>query len=69
VVRRRRATLDQVWATVLSDLPPALHPLVIRYVENMREGQEIRSELSTALTQNHLRWTDVDKIGRMLAFG
>lgn len=32
-----------------------------RYAENMWQGQVIRSELSTVLTRNHMRWRDVDQ--------
>jgi hypothetical protein len=66
VRRRTQPTLDAAWAAVLADLPPVLHPLMIRYVENMQQGQEIRSELSTALTRNGLRWWEIDKLAHSL---
>lgn len=52
-----------------SELPPALsqppeelHSLVLQYVNNMREGQEIRSALCTGMTRcGARRWT-VDNV-------
>jgi hypothetical protein len=52
VVRRRaRPTLDVAYEVALAGLEPELRPLVIRYVDNMREGQQIRSALCTAMTR------------------
>jgi hypothetical protein len=66
VVRRPRPAIDEAWATALSDLPPALRPLVRQYVENMRQGHEIRLALSTELTRAHLRWHQLDSVIRPL---
>jgi hypothetical protein len=50
------------WGTgqdpALAGLPPSFDPSCV--TENMRQGQEIRSELSTALTRSNIRWRDVD---------
>jgi len=32
----------------------------------MRDGQEIRSELGTAMTHHGLRWRDVDQAGQQI---
>jgi hypothetical protein len=61
VVRRKRPALDSAYDVALCGLPVELRPLVRRYVENMRQGQEIRSELSTAMSACGLRWRDVDR--------
>jgi hypothetical protein len=53
--------------TAVSELPRELRSLVIRYVENMREGQEIRSSLSTEMTRTGLRWWDIDEVARTLS--
>jgi hypothetical protein len=69
VVRRRaQPTLDRAWDTLLCDLPPGVRPYVRAYIENIRDGQEIRSQLSSALTTAGLRWYDVDNIAHKLAF-
>jgi hypothetical protein len=64
VHRRRRAqpAPDQTCDTAVSELPSELHPLVIQYAANLREGTEIRSALSTAMSP---RWT-VDNVARRL---
>jgi hypothetical protein len=52
VVRRRaQPTLDRAYEIVLAEMPVELRPLIIRYVDNMREGIEIRSALTTAMTE------------------
>ena len=66
-VVRRRGTLERAYGTVLGDLPEELRPLVLAYVDNMRKGQRVRSELTTALSRTGLRWFDVDKAARELA--
>ena len=67
VVRRRaRPALDQAIDTALADLPPAIRPLVIRYADNMRQGQEIRSALSSEMTSLGLRWRDIDSVASAL---
>ncbi len=66
VVRRARPTLEQAWDVVLAELPIELRPLVRRYAENMREGQQIRAELGTAMTRNGTRWLDVDRLVQSL---
>ena len=68
VVRRARPTLDVAWDTALSELPPEIRPMVRRYAENMRDGQEIRSALSSQMTRHGLKWWTVDNIARDLAF-
>lgn len=68
VVRRPKPTIDQAWTIALADFAPELHEPIRRYVENIRQGQEIRSELSTALPQHGLRWHDVSKITTKLAY-
>jgi hypothetical protein len=67
-VVRRRSTLERAYGTVLGDLPEELRPLVLAYVDNMREGQRVRSELTTALSRTGLRWRDVDTAARELAY-
>jgi hypothetical protein len=67
VVRRRaQPTLDRAYEIVLAEMPVELSPLIIRYVDNMREGIEIRSTLTTAMTRANLRWTTVDQVARSL---
>jgi hypothetical protein len=66
-VVRRCSTLERAYGTVLGDLPEELRPLVLAYVDNMAEGQRVRSELTTALTNAGLRWRDVDQAARALA--
>jgi hypothetical protein len=66
VVRRPRAALDAAIDVALAELPAELRPLAIQYADNIRQGQEIRSALSTVLTRNHLRWRDVDQAVRPL---
>jgi hypothetical protein len=67
VVRRRaQPTLDRAYEIVLAEMPVELRPLIIRYVDNMREGIEIRSALTTAMTRANLRWTTVDQVARSL---
>jgi hypothetical protein len=61
VVRRKQPALEDAWDAALSELPPEIRPLVQQYAENVRQGQEIRSELSTVLTRNRMRWRDVDQ--------
>lgn len=61
VVRRRaRPTLDAAIDTALAELPVELRPLAIQYVDNIRQGQEIRMALSTALTRTGCRWRQLD---------
>jgi hypothetical protein len=64
-----RPTIDVAYDRALSELPPEIRPLVVvRYADNMREGQEIRAALGTALTRHDLRWWKVDNIARGLNF-
>jgi len=68
VVRRpARPAIDQARDTALAELPVELHQLVRAYADSMRDGMQIRLELSTALTQNGLRWWQVDRVARQLA--
>jgi hypothetical protein len=67
-VVRRRGALDAAWDTVLAELPSELRLLVRRYAENMRQGQEIRSELCTVMPAYGLRWHDVSMLTNALAF-
>lgn len=68
VVRRRaRPTVDLAYETALTELPPELRPLVIQYAENMRQGQEIRSSLSRAMTRHGFRWWQIEKAARSLS--
>lgn len=67
VVRRRaRPTLDQACDVALAELPIELRPLAIQYADNIRQGQEIRSALSTAMTRAGYRWHQVDAVVRPL---
>jgi hypothetical protein len=66
VVRRARPALDQAWDTALSSLPPEMRPLVRRYVENLKDGLEIRLALSAEMTRANLRWHQVDSVIRPL---
>jgi hypothetical protein len=66
VVRRARPALDQAYDVALSGLPPEVRPLVIRYLDNLREGWEVRSELSTAMTRAGIRWADIDRATQAL---
>ncbi len=69
VVRRRaRSALDEAVDAALLELPVELRPLVVRYAENMRQGQQIRSELSSEMTRGGLRWRDVDRFAHELVY-
>jgi hypothetical protein len=68
VVRRTGPTIDRACETALSELPAEIRTLVVRYADSMRESQEIRSALGTALTRHNLRWWDVDDIARQISF-
>jgi hypothetical protein len=64
---RRRGAVEKAWSTVLANVDPALHPLIKRYVQNLREGIEVRSDLTMALSrQQALRWRDIDALVRPL---
>jgi hypothetical protein len=63
-VRRRGTAQD----TVLAGVPDELQPLLLRYADNLRQGHEIRSELSTVLTRCGLRWWEIDGVVQKLAF-
>jgi hypothetical protein len=67
VVRRAKLTLDQAWATALSDLPPELHPLVRRHVEAMQAANKARGDLTQAMSHYGVRWRDVDRVTIRLA--
>jgi len=67
VGRRARPALDRAYDTALAELPDEIRPLVVEYAENVRQGQEIRSSLSTVMTSHGLRWTTVDDIARSLS--
>jgi hypothetical protein len=56
----RRSTLDRAYSTVLADIPPEMHQTVRAYAENMRAGQEIRSELTSMMTRHGVKWWQVD---------
>lgn len=75
VVRRRaRPAVDRESRELsLSELPPALselpaelHLLVVRYADNLREGQEIRSALCTEMTRCGVRWWTVNNVAHKL---
>ena len=68
IVRRRaRPTFAQAYDIALAELPIEIRPLVIRYIDNMREGQEIRLALSTDMTRiGGVRWYDIDGAVRSL---
>lgn len=68
-VVHRRPTIDPTYDAALADLDPAIRPLVRLYAENMKTGQELRSELTMAMGPHNLHWRDVDPIARKLAFG
>jgi hypothetical protein len=68
-VVRRRPAIDRAHDAALADLNPAIRPLVRRYAENMKTGQELRSELTMAMGHHNLHWRDVDPIAHKLAFG
>jgi hypothetical protein len=68
IATRRRGTLEKAYDRALAELPAELRPMVISYAENMRAGQEIRSELSTAMTACGAKWYTVDGIAHKLAF-
>jgi hypothetical protein len=61
-VRRRGTAQDPA----LAGLPAEVRPIVIRYAENLRQGQQIRSELGTAMTLCGLRWWEIDDLVRKL---
>jgi hypothetical protein len=56
----RRSAIDQAADTALCELPAELRPLLFRYAENIRQGHQIRLELSTLMTRNGLRWSAID---------
>jgi hypothetical protein len=39
---------------------------VIRYADNIRAGQEIRSDLTTLMTRHRVKWWEVDQAARQL---
>jgi hypothetical protein len=43
-----------------------MRPLVRRYVENLKDGLEIRLALSAEMTRANLRWHQVDSVIRPL---
>jgi hypothetical protein len=63
VRRRARPTIDAAYEKALAEL----RPLLPRYVDNIREGQEIRSALCTVMTRTGMRCYDVDRIARSLS--
>jgi hypothetical protein len=64
--RRTPTPDDQAWDTALSEVPPALRPLARKYVENMKDGLEIRLALSTEMTRAGYRWHQLDAAIRPL---
>lgn len=60
-----RPALDDAWSTALSELDPALRPLVRRYVEK-QQGLEIRLALTSAMTGTGWRWHSLDGVIRPL---
>ena len=69
VVRRRaRPALEAAYTTVLGELPVAFHPVMIAYVEAKRAEFDARSALSSQMTLHGLRWHQIDRIARELAF-
>ena len=69
VRRRARPALDDAWETALSELPPEVRPLLRAWVEARRAEFDARSALSSEMTGHGLRWREVDKVARELAFG
>lgn len=67
-VVQRRGTLDRAYDIALADLPPELRPAIITWIEARRTEYELRSALQTQMSRNNLRWGQVEKIGRELAY-
>jgi hypothetical protein len=62
----RRGTLERAYDIALAGLPPELHPLVIEYVDNLRDGDKIRGALTMAMIGTGFKWRDVDAVARDL---